>query len=268
MIFRDGGMRKILFVCLLFLFGCGKVMAQFRLGPLAGIPVSRFVYENDAYRELYKTRFRPGYQIGMVLNYRVNKLYSLQTELSYLKKGIHVRYEDEIVEIQNKAGFHYLSVPVLLRFSTHKNFGSQHVELYANIGPELNYWLGGRGVLETTEPAPFIEGNSMPYKVLFREEQEAGRYMFVKEPSRLQMALGAGGGLIFDLGRSQNLAIDFRASLGLGKSFHGGQEGGQYGLNLYSENLEGVHHTMSITASYLADLDLNTLFRKGRIRRK
>jgi hypothetical protein len=261
-------MRKILLIYLFLFFGCGTVMAQFRLGPLAGVSVSRFVYENDDYGELYKTRFRPGYQVGLVLNYRVNKLYSLQTELSYLKKGIYVRYEDEIVEIQNKAGFHYLSAPVLLRFSTHRNFGSQHVELYANLGPEINYWLGGRGVLKTTEPATFIEENSMPYKVRFREEQEAGQYMFVKEPSRLQMALGAGGGFIFDLGRTQNFAIDFRASLGLGKSFHGGQEGGQYGLNLYSENLEGVHHTMSITASYLTNLDLNTLFRKGRRRRK
>ena len=261
-------MKKILAVCILLLLAAGTAVAQFRVGPLAGVSLSRFVYEDDAYSDLFKTRFKPGFQLGMVLNYRVNKLYSLHTEFSYLKKGIDVRYEDEIVKIQNNAGFHYLSAPVLLRFSTHKIVKKQHLELYVNIGPEVNYWLGGSGVLTTTEPALFVKENILPYKVSFSEEQEFGRHMVVKEPSRVQMALGAGGGFIFDLGRSQNFAVDFRASFGVGKSFHGKQEGGQYGLDLYAENLQGVHHTLSITASYLADVDLNFIFRKGKSIRK
>lgn len=257
-------MNKVLVVCVFLLLAGNSAVAQFRLGALAGVSVSRFAYEDDAYGELYKTRFKPGHHLGMVLNYRVNRLYSLHTELSYLNKGIDVRYEDEIVKVKNRAGFHYLSAPVLLRFSIHQMVNSQHLEFYANIGPELNYWLGGRGILTTTEPALFVKENTLPYSVSFKEEEVVGRYMVVKEPSRLQMALGAGGGVIFDLGRAQNFAVDFRASFGVGKSFHGKQEGGQYGLKLYSENLEGVHHTLSITASYLADFDLNFFFRKGK----
>ena len=260
-------MKKILVVCLFLFYGGGTAFAQFRIGPLAGASASRFVYDDEAYRALYQTRFKPGYHLGMALNYRVNKLYSLHTELSYLKKNIDVRYESEIVRIQNNAGYHYLSAPVLLRFSKHKNIKKQHIEFYANIGPEVNYWLGGSGVLETTEPAPFVNEGAFSYKVSFREGEEFGRYMLVEEPSRFQMALGAGGGFIFDLGRSQNFAIDFRASLGIGKSFHGNKEGGDYGLNLYTENLEGVHHSLSLTATYLADLDLNFI-RKGKAKRK
>ena len=259
---------KIIFLASFFLFlSFGTAVAQFRLGPLAGGSVSRFIYEDEEYKSLYKTSFKPGYHVGMALNYRVSKLYSLHTEFSYMKKGIKVRYTDALVNIHNRAGFHYLSAPVLLRFSFHKNIGHQHIEYYANVGPEVNYWLGGRGVLETSERADFIKDEELKYKVSFKEDQDFGNHMIVKDPSRVQMSLGLGGGAIVDLSRTQNLAFDVRASLGIGKSFHGNQDGGQYGLNMYAENLEGVHHTLSVTAAYLMNFDLKML-RKGKAIRR
>lgn len=257
-------MKKILFISFFVFVSVGTAVAQFRLGPLAGVSVSRFIYDDDAYKAQYQTTYKPGYHMGVVLNYRVNMLYSLHTELSYMQKGIGVRFEDKNVKVRNNASFTYLSAPVMLRLSAHKRIGSQHLEFYGNIGPEINYWLGGRGLLRTTEPAGFVKEGELPYSVSFGEKPEYGRYMVVKDPYRLQMALGGGGGVIFDLGESQNIAIDFRGSFGIGKSFHGKQEGGDYGLNFYSENLEGVHHTLSITAYYLADFNLDVLFRKGK----
>ena len=255
-------MNRVFFISFFLLFSFHKGLAQFRLGPLGGVSVSRFVYEDKEYKEVFKTGFSPGFHLGMALNYQVDKRYSLQTELSFLKKGIDVRYEDDLVKVQNDASYRYLSAPVLLRFSRHKMIGSQHLEFYVNVGPEINYWLGGRGVLETSERADFVNGRELAYQVSFQEGQAFGKHMVVKEPSRLQMALGAGGGFIFDLGRTQNLAFDFRASLGVGKSFHGKDDGGDYGLKLYTENLEGVHHTLSVTASYLHRFDLKILLQK------
>lgn len=260
-------MKKVFLGTLLLFLSLSPALAQFRIGPLAGVSVSRFIYDDNEYKTLYPTSFKPGYNVGMVLNYRVSKLYSLHTEFSYLKKGINVKYADELVSLSNRAGFHYLSAPVLLRFSKHKNVGNQHVEFYANIGPEVNYWLGGRGVLETSEPASFIENEELRYKLSFKKDQEYGRHMVVRDPSRVQMSLGAGGGLLFDLSRTQHLAFDFRASLGVGKSFHGKENGGQYGLNLYTENLEGVHHTLGISAAYLMNFDLQMLKKGKAIRR-
>ena len=261
-------MKKNLFVCFFLLMVTGPAVAQFRIGPLAGASISRFIYEDETYKTLYQTGFEPGYHAGVVLNYRVTKLYSLQTELSLMKKGVDVRYGDEFVKIHNDAEFYYLSAPVLLRFSKHKIVKKQHLEFYVNVGPEVNYWLGGRGVLKTSEPSEFVLGNELEYQVSFDENQKYGSYMVVENPSRVQMALAAGGGFIFDLGRAQTFAIDLRASLGVGKSFHGKEDGGDYGLKLYSENLEGVHHTFSVTASYMLNVDLQMLLRKGKAKRR
>ena len=178
---------------------------------------------------------------------------------------MNVRNEGEFGQVQNNANFYYLSVPALLRFSSHKMLGNQRVEFYLNVGPEVNYWLGGNGVLRTTEPAPFVSGGEISYKVRFKEDDGYGKYMLVEEPARIQMAVAAGGGVIFEMGKDQNLGVDLRGSFGIGKSFHGKQEGGDYGLKLYSENLAGVHHTISITVSYFYNFDLNTILRKGKV---
>lgn len=262
------GIHKIIIV-LLFLVFCGEnASGQFRTGPLAGISRSRFIYEDDEYKNLYNSDFKSGYHLGVALNYRVSKVYSLHTELSYLKKGIDVRYADDFVNIRNRSGFAYLSVPVLLRISIHNNIGSQHVEFYGNVGPEVNYWLGGRGVLETSERSDFVINQELRYKVSFRQNQEFGSHMVVGDPSRIQMSVGAGGGAIVDLGRGKNLALDFRLSLGMGKSFHGKDRGGDYGLKLYNENLEGVHHTMSINTVYLQDINLRALQTRGKAKKR
>lgn len=254
-----GKIKNILSVLLLLLLLLGHAEAQFRTGPLMGVSGSRFIFEDDEYKDLYNSGLSAGYHAGIALNYTVSKVYSLHTEFSYLRKGLNVRYSDELVNIRNKAGYKYLSAPVLLRISLHNNIGNQHVEFYGNIGPELNYWLGGRGVLETSEKADFVKNQELKYFVSFDESKEYGSHMVVKDPYRIQMALGAGGGMIFDLGRTQHLALDFRLSLGVGKSFHGRNDGGDYGLQLYNENLEGVHHTMSFTAVYLQSFDLKAL---------
>lgn len=258
-------MKNSLFVFIFLLFSINAAFGQFRIGPLAGLSVSKFIYDDNDYKEAYLTRYKPGFQLGMMLNYRVSKLYSLHTELSFLKKGINVRNKDEFREIQNNANYYYLSVPALLRFSSHKMIGNQHVEFYVNVGPEVNYWLGGNGSLRTTEPSPFIKDEQLNYTVRFRENDLYGTYMVVEEPSKIQMALGAGGGVIFEMARNQNLGIDLRGSFGVGKSFHGKEEGGDYGLQLYNENLAGVHHTISVTASYIYNFDLNTFLRKGKV---
>ncbi len=258
-------MKNVLFIfCILLLFN-NPARAQFRLGALGGVSVSRFVYEDEGFRDSYSSRFKTGYHAGVMLNYKVSPLYSLHTELSFLKKGINVRNRTEFGEMQNKAEYYYISVPALLRFSKHKYISAQHVEFYVNIGPEVNYWLGGQGVLEAAGTDGFFQGETLAYKVAFSEQQRAGNYMMVADPSRIQMAVAAGGGVIFDIGRFQNFAFDLRGSFGLGKSFHGKQEGGDYGLPLYAENLEGGHHTLTITASWFHSFDLNTAFRKGKI---
>lgn len=245
------------------------LQAQIRIGPKAGVQLGRNVYENEDYRRQFISSFKPGLLAGAVLNYRVSKLYSLHTELFYNQKGRHVKSRKMEGEyVQNTATYHYLDMPVMLRLSTHKIMGKQNVEFYLNAGPSFNYWLGGTGTLRNSELTNIYDKATIDYLIYFEEgERAAGKSLYVQEANRLQMSLDFGGGLILDLGRGNAVMIDLRNSLGVGKSFMGGVDGGDFGLQTYNDNFEAVNHVFSLSVTYLLDIDVPAFLMKGKIRR-
>lgn len=245
------------------------LQAQIRIGPKAGIQLGRSVFEDEGYRQQFISSFKPGIQAGAVLNYRVSKLYSLHTELFYNQKGKHIKSIRTGGEyVQNIATYHYLDMPVLLRLSTHKFMGKQSVEFYLNIGPSFNYWLGGSGSLRNLELTGMYDKPTVDYTIHFEEgERPAGKNLYVQEANRLQMSLDFGAGIILDLGRGNAVMIDLRNSLGVGKSFMGIMDGGDFGLQTYNDNFEAVNHVFALSVTYLLDIDVPAFLMKGKIRR-
>lgn len=248
-----------------------ELQAQIRVGPKAGFQLGRSVFEDNDYRQQFTSSFKPGILAGAVLNYRVSRVYSLHTELFYNQKGKNVksrRFDEGFV--QNTATYHYLDMPVLLRISTHKIMGKQKAELYLNIGPSFNYWLGGTGSLRNTELLTYYDKSVMDYVVRFNEEGNgAGQELdlYVRNGNRLQLSLDFGGGVLLDLGRGHAVMIDFRNSLGVGKSFMGEMESGEFGLQTYNDNFEAVNHVFALSVGYLIDIDVPAFLMKGKIRR-
>jgi hypothetical protein len=249
-----------------FLFSLG-VQAQLRVGPKAGIQMGRSVFEDEDYRREFTSSFKPGLLAGVILNYRVNKTYSLHSELFYNQKGKNVSNRDNSGQaIQNKAVYQYVDLPVMLRISGHQQ-GSRKLEYYFNIGPSFNYWLGGRGTLRHPELYDTYNKFTIPYQIRFEEENEVKNYgqnLYVKDVNRLQMSLDFGVGIIMDLGRGHGVMIDLRNSLGVGKSFMGERESGDFGLQVYNDNFEAVNHVFSLSVGYLLDIDVPALLMKGR----
>lgn len=245
------------------------LQAQIRIGPKAGVQLGRSVFEEEAYRQQFASSFMPGMQAGAVLNYRVSKMYSLHTELYYNQKGKKVKNKGTGgEELQNNATYRYLDMPVLLRLSAHKYRGNQSVEFYLNVGPSFNYWLGGSGSLRNVELTTLYGKPVTDYTIHFEEgERPAGKNLYVQEANRLQMSLDFGGGIILDLGRGNAVMIDLRNSLGVGKSFMGNMDGGDFGLQSYNDNFEAVNHVFALSVAYLLDIDVPAFLTKGKIRR-
>lgn len=256
----SGGALVTLPVCL---------QGQIRVGPKLGFQGGRAVFADEDYRQEFTSGFMPGPQAGVVLNYRVNSFYSLHTEMFFSQKGKKSTSiaEDE-PEIKNRAVYDYIDLPMLLRLSKHKNFKKYKLEYYINAGPAFNYWLGGRGTLHNTELYEYYDSNEANYKIQFNEPVEQyGDNLYVTDPNRLQMSLDFGGGVIFDLGTGQSIMVDVRNSFGIGKTYMGKRDSGDFGLFSYNDNFEAVNHVMGISVAYLFDIDMRALIQKGRIRR-
>lgn len=246
-----------------------KGLGQLRLGPKAGIQLGRTVYDKEAYRQVYSSGFRPGMQAGAVLNYKVNHLYSLHTELFFSQKGKRSKSRAEDVEYTfHKALYNYLDLPFLLRLSKHKDMGKYKLEFYLNVGPSLNYWLGGGGSIENSEYIALTGSTKNRYRVVFKEPAKGDlQKTYIEDANRMQMSLDFGGGVIFDLGGGKAIMVDLRNSLGLGKTYMGKEDSGNYGIYSYTDSFESVNHVFGLSVAYLIDIDVHAFLHKGRFRR-
>lgn len=252
--------KKVLLVSFFFSLTI-PVRAQVIIGPKAGFQVSKVVYYDNDYADQHTVSFKPGYNVGLVLNYKVNQTFSMHTELFYSTKG--KIEEKEEYNIVNSATYQYLDLPLMLRVSRHKRIKKQSVEYYFNVGPSFGYWLGGKGNLQSEELNEYIDTNTIRYKINFKEKPSY-EDLYVPEPNRLQMELNVGGGLVFDMAQRQKMMVDFRYSFGIGQTFMGKKEGGDFGLEGYSENYEGVNHVISLSVAYLFEFDVREMLKKGK----
>lgn len=258
-------MRGIVKVVLVgfFLGVCTPAWSQLLIGAKAGFQMSKISYNDKDYHDEYQVSYKPGYNVGAVLNYKVSSTFSLHTELFFSSKG---KVEKKAqYDVKNVVAYHYLDLPLMLRVSHHGKIKKQRVEYYFNTGPSFVYWLGGKGKLRSGELSEYIDTNDLHYKIDFKE---ASHYenLYVEAPNRLQMELNVGGGMIFDMSRGQKLMVDMRYAFGIGQTFLGTTAGGTFGLVEYHDNLEGVNHVISLSAAYLFEIDVRQVLKKGKMR--
>jgi len=239
--------------------------AQLLVGVKAGFQMSKIGYNDKDYYDEHSVSFKPGYNAGAVLNYKVSNTFSLHTELFFSAKGKVEKKKQ--YDVKNVVAYHYIDLPLLLRVSHHGKIKQQRVEYYFNTGPSFSYWLGGRGKLRSGELEEYMNAEGMRYSIKFKDDDgDYGSSLYVNEPNRLQMELNLGGGLIFDMARGQKLMVDMRYAFGIGQTFLGTKAGGTFGLVAYHDNLEGVNHVISVSAGYLFEIDVRRMLKKGKIR--
>lgn len=241
-------------------------ISQLRIGPKAGMQLSRVAFEDKDYYNTHTSYPLPGLLGGVILNYEVNNLLSLETEFLYSQNRRKITREDPFLDqpVKNTSLYHYLNLPVLIRFSGHTQYKGNRLEYYVNFGPQLMYWLGGRGRIEH----PYIEEetglNSMPYTIVFADSlTDYTGNLLVREPNRFQMSLDVGGGVVFDLGFGNALVLDLRGSFGIGKTYMARQPG-DFGPIDYQENFKAVNHSLALSLGYTRDINFYALLRKGK----
>lgn len=225
-----------------------SVNAQYLVGIKAGPLLTTIGFADNEEKQIYDRNFKLSYQAGVVLNFIISNKYSLQTELNYSRKGknLHIIYAN----LDHQATYHFIDLPILLRIS----HGFQNKLLgnfkgYFNIGPNFNYWLGGKGTISGGELESFGKLN---YKLEFGENQQQFGVMYIEDERRMQVGLDVGFGLLFNTLPNQKIMLDFRYSWG--HSFYGEPESAQTRLLTFSDNLEVANRTVSFSVAYLFEL--------------
>ena len=160
-------------------------------------------FNDKSNKDLYSTKPYFGYHAGGSVSFRVQKVFFLQTSIIYSQRGKTL--EGKLDEsFKNKVKYNYIDMPILFTKEFKAKFGKGKVYKWSvGIGPNINYWLGGKGVLNSNE----LDENGinppnydLPYRVTFGkapEEVVVGE-MNVENPNRVQLGLIFSAGVIFE----------------------------------------------------------------------
>ncbi|EJF09024.1 MULTISPECIES: porin family protein [Pontibacter] len=183
---------KIKFL-LTLLFAVGMAftsMAQsVSFGPRVGATFSKISLSDGDGNELEdELKYTPGLQVGVVANFNVSELLSIQPELLFVQKGYKLGDSDTHI----KGTSNYIEVPVLAKIT----FGSEQVKGFVTGGPTVGYLASGK--------------MSMKYD----GTKASDSYEFEDEDNRMELGASFGVGLGYNLGAGA-LNLDVRYGLGL-----------------------------------------------------
>jgi hypothetical protein len=161
----------------------------------------------------------------------------------------------------NDVKYRYIDIPILYTKETKAKFGrDKYYKWYLGVGPSINYWLGGKGVLknqdlnENTINPPNYD---LPYHVTFNKNSEdvVQGQMNVEKPNRIQLGLNFSAGLIFEPIDLNKFMITARYQLG--HTFMSEKSSGDFGIPgklYYEDDLRIRTHSISLSLYYFIDL--------------
>lgn len=244
---------------------------RFKFGPKVGFQVYQPIFREYELPEEFNNNFDFGYNIGGVMDYKVTDRFAVHTELSYTKKGKNITGGGRDL-FKNKATYHFIEVPVLIR-AIYEQYGWSW---YWNLGGNLSYWLGGSGDLYSFEIYDAGIREDQSYDVVFAPPKPGFQpelVLNVVEPNRVQVGLDVGFGFYFKVYKNQYLNLDFRFTYG--HSWMASDEPPNplrdmpnLGLQEYQEDLRHSIGVLAVNLAYVFDFDPHLRSQGRSMRRK
>lgn len=240
-----------LLLVILYVFNMKQVNAQIYIGPKAGARVSWFQYEDFMEGE-YEKKPAFGYSAGITTAFKIQKRFLLQLDIMYAQNGKKIEGVSD-PSLLNNAKYHYLNTPVVYKLDFKEAFGDRTFKWYVGAGPNVNFWLGGKGILQSVE---LFEDNidQLDYTIIFENTSsvpnEAGLY--VDQANRVQVGLIISTGLVLEPSPGQSIMIDFRYEWG--HSYMARDLGNFASVIAYQDDLRGRNQALQISVAYLFDI--------------
>ena len=242
--------RSLLFA--LFALFSHSAMAQVLVGPVVGGNYSWATFSDKDLNDTYKTEGVFGYHAGAQISFRVKKRFFLHTSLMYATKGRSLKSNIED-QFSFSTQYNFIEVPVVYSIDFKvKTANAREFKYFLGIGPNISYWLGGKG--EITD-GNLLENNieKLQYKIVFKsaEEEQGNKEMVVTDPNRFQLGLNLAAGLVFEPMPRQRVMLTARYEIGhtyLAKS------NGTVTETYFQDPMKSRNQGFRLSIAYLYDL--------------
>ncbi len=226
--------------------------AQILIGPTVGPSFSWTNFDDDDLKDFYSVRPVAGFHGGVMVQFRVQKRFFLNSSLIYSTKGKILRSDVDPL-FRNQVTYKYLEMPILYTAEFKGTVGSgREYKWYFGAGPNISYWLGGKGRMMSSDLNE-LTIDELQYNIALGKEPEetADNEMSVRSPNRLQLGLNVAAGFVFEPMGYQKFMILFRYELG--HSYLSRTTDGVFVPTAYQEPMRVRNHGVRISLSYLMD---------------
>ena len=243
---------------LFFLFFLSAIAseAQVYAGPIAGGQLSWTKFDNEDYYDSYAVKPVWGYHAGANISMKVRNRFFLHTSFLYSVKGRRIEGKQDIL-LSNKVRYNFIEIPVIYAVDFRgKLGGGKEFKYYFGVGPNISYWLGGRGRLynsDLEENADYAS-RDLEYRIAFHGDaaDASASEMNVTEPNRVQLGLNVASGVVLEPQPNQRILVLLRYELG--HSFLSRTSGGTFHPTYYQDVLQSRNKGIRLSVSYMFDL--------------
>jgi hypothetical protein len=252
--------KPFLILAWLTFFACHTlpVAAQLLIGPEAGGNFSWIAFGDKDFKKDYRVNPVPGYHGGIRLGFQVRKRFYLHTSFLYSTKGKDIKgISDQ--QLTNRVRYDYIEMPIAYTVDFKGKVGKNGngFKYFVGIGPNISYWLGGKGSLYNVD---FEEANidKVRYRIVFDAPPSAlldERKMYVESPARLQLGLNLVAGMVFEPQPRQRILVTLRYEYG--HSYLSRGSNGIFANTYYQDELESRNQGVRLSVAYLYDTNIS-----------
>lgn len=256
--FKRYEMKTVLIFLPAFFLTIPFCPAQIYVGPMAGGQLSWTKFDEKDYYDSYQIKPVWGYHAGANVSMKVRNRFFLHTSFLYSSKGRKIQGKQDPL-LSNTVKYSFVEVPIIYAVDFRAKLGGgKEFKYYLGIGPNISYWLGGKGKLYNSDLEENAEyaSQDLSYKIVFgkKTEEVTANEMNVSDPNRFQLGLNVASGMVFEPRPNQRMLLMLRYELG--HSFLSRTGNGTFIPTYYEDVLQSRNKGLRLSLSYMIDLQL------------
>ena len=245
-------MKTLFTVLIAYFFICVPAFSQLLVGPEAGVNYSWTTFRDDELKDRFGMKPVVGFHAGGHVAFRVRKRFFLHASLLYATKGRVLTGKFDTA-LKNTSTYSYIDMPINYTVDFKGRIGKgKEFKYFLGIGPNISYWLGGKGIFYSSEIEEKNE-EAFSYRIKFTssDEDESPTEMKVKNSNRLQLGLNLIAGMVFEAWDKKRFMFSVRYEVG--HSYLAKADGSFSGI-YFEDPLKSRNQGFRISLSYLVDL--------------
>jgi hypothetical protein len=172
-------------------------------------------FDDKDYKDTVSVDPHIGWHAGFNLSFRVRKRFFLHTSIIYSTKGRTLKGKLD-PDLKDKVKLNYLELPIMYTYEIKTHVGpNKEFKWYFGVGPNISYWLGGRGTV-FNQSLNEAHAETRKYKIVFDKapDQVSNDEMNVVDPNRIQLGLNLSAGFVFEPMGNQKFMLTIRYEMG------------------------------------------------------